>query len=178
MRNFAIGRVLSIAAAGEPGVHPSVRWGGSPGRRSHTKTTLWALGRIPTVRIGAGAWPSCQAQEKAATPVGKPHLTVLGKKHLPVEEKGKAHSRKKTLLGKRNCSGVVATRRGRESSLPRGGGEKVRWAHRCRARLRSVPPLRAASVSTKKPGGLNCPLDNPHRRCSAWLGSCVISIRS
>ena len=117
MRHFAIGRVLSVAAAGEPGVHPSVRWSGSPGRRSHSKTTQWALGWIPTVRIGAAAWPICQAQEKAATPVGKPHLTVLGKKHLPVEEKGKPESREKTLVGKRNCSGVGATSKGRESSL-------------------------------------------------------------
>ena len=103
MRKCAIG---SASAAGEPRVHPSVRWGGSPGRRSHSKTTQWALGWIPTVRIGAGAWPICQAQEKAATPVGKPHLTVLGKKHLPVEEKGKPESQEKTLLGKRISGGL------------------------------------------------------------------------
>src|SRR6266508_2251364 len=103
MRKCAIG---SASAAGEAGVDPSVRWGGSPGRRSHTKRTQWALGWIPTVRIGAGAWPICQAQEKAATPVGKPHLTVLGKKHLPVEEKGKPESREKTLLSKRISGGL------------------------------------------------------------------------
>ncbi len=106
MREFAIGRVLSVAAAGEPRVHPSVRWGGSPGRRSHSKTTQWALGWIPTVRIGAGAWPICQAQEKAATPVGKPHPTVPWNKHLPVEEKGKSKSREKTLLSKRISGGL------------------------------------------------------------------------
>ena len=140
VRNFAIGRVLSVAAAGEPCVHPSVRWGGPPGRRSHTNTTQWALGSISTVRIGAGAWPICQAQEKAATPVGKPHLTVLWKEPLRVEEKGKPESRKKTLLGKRICGRLGA----------RGRGRKVRWAHRGHARLRSVPPPRAASVSRQK----------------------------
>ena len=50
-----IGRVLSVAAAGEARAHPSVRWGGLPGRRSHTSKTQWALGLISTVRIGAGA---------------------------------------------------------------------------------------------------------------------------
>jgi hypothetical protein len=53
---FAIGRVLSVAAAGAAQAHPSVRWDGFPGRRSHTSKTRWALGFIPTVRIGAGAW--------------------------------------------------------------------------------------------------------------------------
>jgi hypothetical protein len=52
---FAIGRVLSVAAAGEARAHPWVRWGGLPGRRSHTSKTHGALGLISTVRIGAGA---------------------------------------------------------------------------------------------------------------------------
>ena len=53
---FAIGRVLSVAAVGEAQAHPWVRWDGLPGRRSHTSKTQWALGLISTVRIGAGAW--------------------------------------------------------------------------------------------------------------------------
>src|SRR6185369_9081646 len=53
---FAIGRVQSVAAAGRAQAHPWVRWGGLPGRRSHTSMTQWALGLISTVRIGAGAW--------------------------------------------------------------------------------------------------------------------------
>jgi hypothetical protein len=53
---FAIGRVLSVAAPGVAQAHPSFRWDGLPGRRSHTRTTQWALGITPTVRIGVGAW--------------------------------------------------------------------------------------------------------------------------
>src|SRR5688572_11582038 len=44
-----------LAAAGEAQAHPWVRWGGLPGRRTHTSKTQWALGLISTVRIGAGA---------------------------------------------------------------------------------------------------------------------------
>lgn len=55
-QEFAIGRVLSVAAAGQAQAYPSVRWDGLPGRRSHSSKTPWALGLIPTVRIGAGAW--------------------------------------------------------------------------------------------------------------------------
>ena len=55
-KEFAIGRVLPVAAVGEARAHPWVRWGGLPGRRSHTSKTQWALGLISTVRIGAGAW--------------------------------------------------------------------------------------------------------------------------
>ena len=55
-QKFAIGPVQSVAAVGEAQARPSVRWGGLPGRRSHSSTTQWALGLIPTVRIGAGAW--------------------------------------------------------------------------------------------------------------------------
>jgi hypothetical protein len=51
-----IGRVLSAVRAGEAQAHPCVRWGGLPGRRSHSSKTYWALGLISTVRIGAGAW--------------------------------------------------------------------------------------------------------------------------
>ena len=55
-QQFAIEPVQSVAAVGEAQARPSVRWGGLPGRRSHSSTTQWALGLIPTVRIGAGAW--------------------------------------------------------------------------------------------------------------------------
>jgi hypothetical protein len=57
-KHFAIGRVLSVGRAGGAQARPSVRWGGLPGRRSHSRTTYWALGLISTVRIGAGAWPN------------------------------------------------------------------------------------------------------------------------
>jgi len=40
---FATGWLLLVAAAGEPRVHPWVRRGAAPGRRSHTRTTQWAL---------------------------------------------------------------------------------------------------------------------------------------
>ena len=46
----------ALAAVGEAQAHPWVRWGGLPGRRSHSSKTRWALGLISTVRIGAGAW--------------------------------------------------------------------------------------------------------------------------
>ena len=55
-KEFAIGRVPSVAAAGGAQAHPSVRWDGLPGRRRHPSMTPWALGFIPTVRLGAGAW--------------------------------------------------------------------------------------------------------------------------
>ena len=47
---------IRVAAAGDAQAHPSVRWDELSGRRSHTSKTPWALGFIPTVRIGAGAW--------------------------------------------------------------------------------------------------------------------------
>ena len=68
MNHFAIGRVQSVAAAGEPCVHPSVRRGGLPGRRSQASKTQWALSLISTVRIGAGAGQTPDTQN-AATPM-------------------------------------------------------------------------------------------------------------
>ena len=53
---FATGWFLPVAGAGRRKPCPSVRRGGTPGRRSHTSMTPWALGLVPTVRIGAGAW--------------------------------------------------------------------------------------------------------------------------
>jgi len=43
VRTFAIGRLPLVAAAGEPWVHPSVRWGAAPGRRRQASTTPWAF---------------------------------------------------------------------------------------------------------------------------------------
>ena len=48
-------------------VHPWVRRGGLPGRRSHTSKTKWALGFISTVRIGAGAGRTPVTQESGDT---------------------------------------------------------------------------------------------------------------
>src|SRR5258706_5760752 len=92
VRVFAIGRLLSVAAAGRAQAHPSVRRGGASGRRSHSSTTNWALGFVSTVRIGAGAWRKSQACSNAATPVGQTHTTNLTKNTSGQEEKG-------TLLG-------------------------------------------------------------------------------
>ena len=91
VRSFAAGRVQSVGAAGELLVHPSVRWGGPPGCRSHTNTTPWALGLISTVRIGAGVWRKSQALNHAAAPVATLTLQSLDESLRP-EEKGKSPS--------------------------------------------------------------------------------------
>jgi len=78
---FAIERVQSVAAAGEPWVRPWVRRGGLPGRRSHTSKTQWALGIISTVRIGAGAWHKlANTKESGDTEHAgiHPHITSYG----------------------------------------------------------------------------------------------------
>jgi hypothetical protein len=76
---FATGWFLPAAGAGGRKPCPSVRRGGTPGRRSHTSKATWALGPVPTVRIGAGAWRHRQACVQAATPAGNAHLTFPGK---------------------------------------------------------------------------------------------------
>src|SRR5208282_3294035 len=75
---FATGRFLPAAGAGGRKPCPSVRRGGTPGRRSHTSMTPWALAAVPTVRIGAGAWRHRQACVQAATPVEHTHATDSG----------------------------------------------------------------------------------------------------
>jgi len=37
VNNFSTGRLLLVAAAGGAQAHPSVRWGGGPGRRRHLR---------------------------------------------------------------------------------------------------------------------------------------------
>ena len=79
VRQFAIGRLLLVAAAGEPCVHPWVRWGAVPGRRRQASKTQWAVrpgaSRGAPVRIGAGAGRHLLAHLNAATPIGKLHAT-------------------------------------------------------------------------------------------------------
>src|SRR5208282_5594536 len=90
---FATGRFLPAAGAGGRKPCPSVRRGGTPGRRSHTSMTQWALGFAPTVRIGAGAWRHSQACVQAATPVGHTHAMVFGNNTSATEGKGTAWKR-------------------------------------------------------------------------------------
>ena len=76
-----------------------------PVAASHTRTTQWALGYIPTVRIGVGAGPRGQALVTAVTPVGNSLLTLLGKipplceerKKCLEEENRTGHSRQSRL---------------------------------------------------------------------------------
>jgi len=98
-KSFEAGRrtiahhLVNIMTVVEPGHEirlnaETVRRGGTPGRRSHTSMTPWALGFVPTVRIGAGAWQLCQACVQAATPVDHPHVTVFGINTSTTEGKG------------------------------------------------------------------------------------------
>src|SRR5271167_5158588 len=84
---FATGWFLPAAGAGVVQTHPSVRRGGTPGRRRHTSMTPWALAAVPAVRIGAGAWHLCQACVQAATPVVQAHATNFGT--TPPRRRGK-----------------------------------------------------------------------------------------
>lgn len=89
---FAIGRVQFVAAAGEAQARPSVRWDGLPGRRSHTSMTPWALGFIPTVRIGAGAWRNqANTRESGDTDQATTHIHIA-------EGTRKGRRQEKTLL--------------------------------------------------------------------------------
>jgi len=126
---FAIGRVQSAAAAGEPCVHPWVRRGGLPARRSHTSTTPWALGLIPTVRIGAGAWRQWAStrQSGETDPAAiHPHSASQGMQ----EQKEKSEA---------------AFKKPNRGTDPReqAGPPVDRKPYRYRARLRSTP-LRSA----------------------------------
>jgi hypothetical protein len=85
---FAIGRVLSVAAAGGAQAHPSVRWDELPGRRSHTSKTPWALGFIPTVRIGAGAWRKL-ANTKESGDTDQARTQIHGAEKGTQEQNGK-----------------------------------------------------------------------------------------
>jgi len=89
-KTFAIGRVQSVAAAGGAQAHPSLRGGGLPGRRSHTSKTRWALGLIPTVRIGAGAWRTlANTRPGGGTDQGKHAKFTAGKRDRKPKEKKK-----------------------------------------------------------------------------------------
>jgi len=78
MSQIATGRRLLVAAAGEPWVHPSVRWGAAPGRRSPASTTRWAF-HNGTARIGAGAGRQGVRTHNAATPVVNAHADDASK---------------------------------------------------------------------------------------------------
>jgi len=106
-----------------PRVHPSVRRGGAPGRRSHTSMTRWAF-LHGTVRIGAGA----------------------GRKG--------PHTRRGDT-DRQNSQG------GRTEEIP---------APRRKGTSEANPERKTGKLLEKK----NCSphhaaIDNPHRRCSAWL---------
>jgi len=126
---FAIGRVLSVAAAGEAQAHPSVRWGGFPGRRSHSSKTYGALGLISTVRIGAGAWRKwAHTRQSGDTDQARTQIHGAQKRTQERKEKTEEAFRKGTA-GRSQRKKVWLTS---ESTI-----------HRWRARLRSTP-LRSA----------------------------------
>ena len=87
-RDFAIGRLLLGAAAGELCVHPWVRRGGVPGRRRQASTTQWAVNSGSPVRIGAGAGRKRSAHRQAATPIGQLSSTTLDGTLRGTERKG------------------------------------------------------------------------------------------
>ncbi len=149
---FVIGRVLSVAAAGPVQADPLVRWGGLPGRRSHTSKTPWALGLISTVRIGAGAgrkWVHTRPSgdtDRANTPIdGAQKRTQEGK-----EKREEAFRQ-----------GTAGPSRGRKA---RSGRDRKSTA---RARLRSTPLRCARPALTERKTWRTYydPLDNPHRSC-------------
>ena len=107
---FAIGRVQSVAAAGEAQARPSVRWGGLPGRRSHSSMTQWALGFISTVRIGAGAWRNL-ANTIESGDTDQAMTQIHGAKLRPRNRK----KQEKTLL-KRKTVGRSQGKKGRLTS--------------------------------------------------------------
>src|SRR6266446_5925572 len=135
---FAIGRVLSVAAVGEAQAHPWVRWGGLPGRRSHTSKTQWALGLISTVRIGAGAWRTL-ANTRPSGDTDQAMTQIHG------AQKGHRNGRKKEqkLLGKELWNGTQAQEAAHVA---------IEKPNRWRARLRSTP-LRSARPALLEPGG-------------------------
>jgi hypothetical protein len=129
---FAIGRVLSVAAAGEAQAHPWVRWGGLPGRRSHSSKTYWALGLISTVRIGAGAWRKLANTRQSGD-------TDQARTQIHGAQKGRRNRRKKDqkLLRKELLDGAEA-----EKPAHVGSG---------------TPPLaRATSLHSVAPRGQRC----------------------
>ena len=135
-KQFAIGRVQSVAAAGggvEP--RPSVRWDGLPGRRSHISTTQWALGLISTVRIGAGAW-----RKSANTKTSGDTDRARTKLHdAPSGTRERKDQREKAFRKQ-----IFGTESRRQRRLPRAA-----TTHRWRARLRSTPLRSARPTSTK-----------------------------
>ena len=62
----------------------------SPVAAVTTRTTEWALGLIPTVRIGAGVWLDSHRLLNAATPVGQRYARNPRKNPSRTEEKGTA----------------------------------------------------------------------------------------
>jgi len=65
-RTFAVGRVLFVAAPGVAQAHPWFRWDGLLGRRRHSSMTIWARpAPVGAVRIGVGAWRTCQGTHTA-----------------------------------------------------------------------------------------------------------------
>ena len=88
---LAAGRFLPVAAAGEA-LSLARRLDGAepPVAAVTTRTTQWALGLIPTVRIGAGVWPASHRLLNAATPVSQRHARNPEKNTSRTEEKGTA----------------------------------------------------------------------------------------
>ena len=124
---FAIGRVLSVAAAGAAQAHPSVRWGGLPGRRSHSSKTPWALGLISTVRIGAGAgrkW--AHTRESGDTDQAKTQIQDAQKRTQEQKEKREEAFKERTA--------------GRSPGTKAGS----RWNRESTAGARDSAPLRCA----------------------------------
>ena len=140
-------------------VHPSVRRGGAPGRRSHTSMTRGAVHFGAPVRIGAGAGRKRSTHTNAATPIGQcsgddSRRTLGNPRRRENFERGTSAVNRE-LFFKR----VVGPTR-----------------HRSRARLHFAWPLVARDqVSFQNTWRkTHDPLDNHHRRCSAWLGRVVI----
>src|SRR6185369_1844934 len=109
---FAIGRVQSVAAAGRAQAHPWVRWGGLPGRRSHTSMTQWALGFISTVRIGAGAWRKlANTRESGDTDQASTnsHPTALGTQERKEKEQEVFKNKNSSTRWKRSISVIIIT---------------------------------------------------------------------
>jgi len=136
---FAIGRVQSVSRAGRAQAHPSVRWDGLPGRRSHSSMTPWALGLISTVRIGAGAWRKwANTRESGDTDRAESEIH-----HRPKARRNRKAKREEAFKERQPASGLEGT--GITSRLE---------PDRSRARLRSTP-LRSARTypAAWKPDG-------------------------